>query len=109
MVKVIHIKKGSGRVINVKKPTKRGWPYGFWLWKSKEARKKAGPNTPLDPFPSLKQQKVQIFLQLLYANKALRRMREVGVVAGAAWNEATTLRKGAMFARKAMASPFPSL
>jgi hypothetical protein len=99
MVKVIHIKKGSGLVISVKKPTKRGWPYGFWLWKSKKARKKAGPNTPLDPF--LKQRKVQIFLQLLYANKALRRMREVGLVTGVAWNWAMFLR---MDAHKAMVS-----
>jgi hypothetical protein len=97
--------------LHVKKPnsSKKGWPVGFWLYKSDKARKKAGPKGPLGPSPSLKQQKVQNMLQLLYANKALQRMRKVRIVAGAAWDEATTLRNVAMFARKAMASPFPPL
>jgi hypothetical protein len=82
---------------------------GFWLLKSSKACKMAGPNGPLGPSPSLKKQKVQTILQLIYANKALQRMRDAGIVAGAAWDEAIILRKGALFALKAMASPFPSL
>jgi hypothetical protein len=97
--------------LHVKKPTpsKKGWPVGFWIYKSDKARKMAGSKGPLDPSPSLKQQKVQTMLQLLCANNALRRMREVGIVVDAVWNEATALKKVAIFARKAMASPFPPL
>ena len=108
MVKV-HGKKGSGSgsglVIRVKKPTKRGWPPGFWLYKSQEARKKAEPKTPLGPSPSLRQQKVQTMLQLMYANKTLNAMRRNGITSGPDWDEATILKKTALFARKAWTTP----
>lgn len=120
MVKTIHVKKGSGtgtgtgsgsgsgRVIHVNRLTTKGWPYGFWLYKSEEARKKAGPKNPMSRMPSLRQQKVQTMLQLLYANKALNVMRIRGITSGAAWDEATNLKKTALFARKAWATPLPS-
>ena len=107
MVK-IRVNKGSGLVIWVKKPNTRGWPYGFWLWKSQEARRNAGPKTPLDPSPLLRQQKVQTMLQLLYAKKALNDMRIRCITSGPAWNEATTLKNTALFSLKALAMPFPS-
>jgi hypothetical protein len=107
MVK-IHANKGSGLVIRVKKPTNRGWSPGFWLYKSQEARRKAGPKTPLGPSPSLRQQKVQTMLQLMYANKALNAMRIRGSTSGPPWNEATNLKNTARFSRKAQATPFPS-
>ena len=96
---------GSGLVIRVKKPNTRGWPYGFWLWKSQEVRRKAGPKTPLSPSPPLLQQRVQTMLQLLYANKALEAMRRKGITSGPEWDEATTLKKTALFARKAWEMP----
>lgn len=78
----------------------------FWLYKSEEARKKAGPKNPMSLMPSLRQQKVQTMLQLLYAKKAVKCMMNVGVTSGVAWNEATNLKKTSLFARKAWNTPF---
>ena len=83
--------------------------YMFWLYKSEEAHRKSVPKGPCGATVPVKQRKVQILLQLIYANKALSAMRSNGITMGASWNRAMELRRWALFARGAMASQWPKL
>ncbi len=69
----------------------------------------SGPATPWGKPISPRQKRLQLFLQLIWANKALNEMRCRGITAGAAWTEAVQLKNGAIFARKALASPWSQL
>jgi hypothetical protein len=80
-----------------------------WLNKSEEAHKKSVPRGPGGSTVPIRQRRLQILLQLLYANRALAGMRAFGLTSGASWNRAMELRKWALFAREAMASPWPKL
>jgi hypothetical protein len=81
----------------------------IYLSKARRADKKSRPATPLGKSISSTQKRVQLFLQLIWANKALNEMRYRRITAGAAWTEAVQLKNGAIFARKALASPWPQL
>jgi hypothetical protein len=81
----------------------------YYISKSEKARKKAGPNAPHGAMPPLKQRKVQTFLQLLYANKALSSMKNNDRVSGKELHEAMSLRRCAIHALRAMASPIPGI
>ena len=83
--------------------------YMWWLFKSERAYKKSVPKGPGGPTIPIRQRRLQILLQLLYANRALSGMRAFGLTSGASWNRATELRMWALFAREAMASPWPQL
>lgn len=83
--------------------------YRYYISKSEKARKKAGPNAPHGVMPPLKQQKVQTLLQLLYANKALSSIKNKDRVSGRELHEAMSLRRCAIHALRAMASPVPRL
>ena len=76
----------------------------FWLFKSEEAHKNSVPKGPYGASVPFKQRRVQILLQLIYANRALSAMRSNGITSGASWNKARELKRWALFAREAMAS-----
>ncbi len=76
-----------------------------WLHKSEKANKKSVPKGPSGATIPIKQRRVQLMLQLIYANRALSGMIAVGITSGASWNKAQELKMWALFARKAMAYP----
>ena len=61
------------------------------------------PPGPQEPSPSVHQKRVQVMLQVIYANRALALLRGKGVTSGPLWDEAKQLREWAIFARKAFA------
>ena len=83
--------------------------YMRWLFKSERAYKKSVPKGPCGPTIPIRQKRLQILLQLIYANRALSGMRSMGITSGASWNKAQELKRLALFAREAMASPWPQL
>ena len=80
-----------------------------WLFRSETAYKKSVPRGPGGPTIPIRQRRLQVLLQLLYANMALDGMRAFGITSGASWNRAQELKRWALFAREAMASPWPQL
>lgn len=83
--------------------------YMFWLFKSEEAHRKSVPKGPCGASVPVKPKMVQILLQLVYANRALSAMKKKGIISGPEWDKAQDLRRWALFAREAMASPWPKL
>jgi hypothetical protein len=83
--------------------------YMFWLYKSEKAHKQSFPRGPCGASVPIIQRRLLVLLQLVYANRALAGMRSNGITLGASWNRAMELRKWALFAREALASPWPKL
>ena len=83
--------------------------YMWCLFRSEGAYKKSVPKGPCGPTIPVRQRRVQILLQLIYANRALSGMRSMGITSGASWDKAQELKRLALFAREAMASPWPQL
>jgi hypothetical protein len=81
--------------------------WAYYLKMAKKAEKNTCPATQLGKPISPRQRRVQVLLQLIWANEALKDMRKKGVTSGAAWTEAIQLRECAIFARKALASLWP--
>jgi hypothetical protein len=79
----------------------------FWLFKSEQAHKSSVPKGPGEPTIPIHQRRIQVLLQLAYANRALSGMRSNGITTGATWIRAMELRRWALFARDALASRWP--
>jgi hypothetical protein len=74
----------------------------FWVNRAKKAYRMGTPPGPQKPSPPIHQKRVQLMLQLMYANRALALLRANGVKSGPLWNKATQLRDWAIFARNAV-------
>jgi hypothetical protein len=75
-----------------------------WVNRAKKAYRMGTPPGPQEPSPPIHQKRVQLMLQLIYANRALALLRANGVKSGPLWNQATQLRNWAIFARNAAAA-----
>ena len=74
----------------------------YWINRAEKAMQKGSPPGPQESSPPIHQKRVQLMLQLMYANRALALLRANSVTSGPLWNKATQLRDWANFARNAM-------